>query len=95
MEYKQGPLHAKLNMKNAIAVGISKGKVLNVRSKVNDHNIYLELDVLFNELQTSSDFNGGGRFRDFKVKSSGHANLTHCKFISFIQKKIVENFFDY
>uniref|UniRef100_A0A336M562 CSON011977 protein n=1 Tax=Culicoides sonorensis TaxID=179676 RepID=A0A336M562_CULSO len=74
-EYSTGPLSTRINMRNAIAHGASKGQVKNIRSKVNDQNLHFEMDVYFPKLLTEADFKGRSVFNDVKVKSDGHVKL--------------------
>lgn len=79
LAFKQGPVYARLYMRDAMASGLTRGKVTAVRSKVNDNKMYLELDVHFPKLKTSASYKGSGGYNDFKVNSAGHANVTHSK----------------
>ncbi|XP_063697626.1 uncharacterized protein LOC134828579 [Culicoides brevitarsis] len=82
LQFKQGPVYAKLQMRDAIVSGLTRGKAKAVRSKVNDNKMYLEVDVELPKLRTSANYKGYGGVNDIKVDSSGYANITHTKITS-------------
>lgn len=79
-EYAVGPLSTKVNLKDAVVSGASKLQIKDVRSKINDRNAYMELDITVPKLITESDFKGRSTFNGAKVRSDGHVKIVLCKF---------------
>lgn len=67
-------------MKEAVSQGASNVQIKNVRSKVNDQSLRLEMDVFFPKLITEADFKGRSTFNQVKVKSEGHAKVHICEY---------------
>uniref|UniRef100_A0A336KVT5 CSON001102 protein n=1 Tax=Culicoides sonorensis TaxID=179676 RepID=A0A336KVT5_CULSO len=82
LAFKQGPVTARLYMKDAMSSGLTKGRVKAVRSKVNDNKMYLEIDVHFPKLRNSANYKGSGGYNDLKVNSAGTANVSHTSISS-------------
>uniref|UniRef100_A0A336MV85 CSON007791 protein n=1 Tax=Culicoides sonorensis TaxID=179676 RepID=A0A336MV85_CULSO len=75
IELKQGALTVKLNLKNILVKGISGVRLIEVRSKANDKNFYLEFDVVFPQLDLKADYKGSAHLNELNVKSGGKISI--------------------
>lgn len=62
-------------MKDTVIKGISKTEIRNVRTKINDQKLFMELDVRFPKIILEGDYKGRGGYNEFKVNSAGHAKI--------------------
>lgn len=78
-QYSEGPLKMRIEMTNAKCNGLSRGRVRNVRSKVNDTSLMILLSIFFPKLEIQGGFNGETHLGEALVTSNGQVNITGGK----------------
>lgn len=79
IEFNTGTIFSKSVMKDALISGFSGAHVKNVRTKVNDRKMYIELDVKLPYLTTEAMYKGFGGFNELRINSSGYMKVTLSK----------------
>uniref|UniRef100_A0A336KJZ6 CSON011979 protein n=1 Tax=Culicoides sonorensis TaxID=179676 RepID=A0A336KJZ6_CULSO len=74
-DFNQGILRSTQNLKNIIVKGLSGVQIKGVKSKANDKNILLELDVLYPKLHVEAEFSGNSVLSELTVKSEGKIKM--------------------
>lgn len=78
----EGILSVKIKIKDSMSLGISKGRVTNVKSKFTKENFGVILDVEFPFLGGQGNYKGETRLNQVKVQSKGHFQLDVCKYFN-------------
>uniref|UniRef100_A0A336KU45 CSON013981 protein n=1 Tax=Culicoides sonorensis TaxID=179676 RepID=A0A336KU45_CULSO len=76
IEFNTGQISSKSVMKNALISGFSRAQVKNVRTKINDRKMYIEIDMKIPELTTQAQYKGSGGFNELRVNSTGWMKVT-------------------
>uniref|UniRef100_A0A336MFV3 CSON001101 protein n=1 Tax=Culicoides sonorensis TaxID=179676 RepID=A0A336MFV3_CULSO len=76
IEFNTGQISSKSVMKNALISGFSRAQVKNVRTKINDRKMYIEIDMKIPELTTEAQYKGSGGFNELRVNSTGWMKVT-------------------
>lgn len=80
----EGIISVKIKIKNSLSRGVSKGRVMDVKSKITKENFGVILDVKFPYLGGEGNYRGETRLNQLKVQSKGYFKLDVCEcFISF------------
>lgn len=79
VEFSTGTIFSKSVMKDALISGFSRAQVKNVRTKVNDRKMYIELDMKLPVLTTEAMYKGFGGFNELRINSSGYMKVTLSK----------------
>uniref|UniRef100_A0A336LDT5 CSON007789 protein n=1 Tax=Culicoides sonorensis TaxID=179676 RepID=A0A336LDT5_CULSO len=65
-----------IEMMNAKCIGLCKGRVRNVKSRVNDTNLSILMSMFFPKVTIQGKFKGETRLGESKLVSNGHVNIT-------------------
>lgn len=79
IEFNTGTIFSKSVMKDALISGFSRAQVKNVRTKVNQRKMYIELDIKLPFLTTEALYTGFGGFNELRINSSGYMKVTLSK----------------
>lgn len=76
----EGIISFKIKLKDSMTLGISKGRVTDVKSKFTQENFGVILDVNFPYLGAQGDYKGDTRLNRVKFQSKGNFKLDICKY---------------
>ncbi|XP_063701013.1 uncharacterized protein LOC134831264 [Culicoides brevitarsis] len=79
IEFNTGTIFSKSVMKDALISGFSRSQVKNVRTKVNDRKMYIELDAKVPQIATEAMYKGSGGFNELRITSSGWMKVVMTK----------------
>lgn len=79
IEFSTGTIFSKSVLKDALIYGFSTAQVKNVRTKVNDRKMYIELDMRIPVLTTEAMYKGTGGFNELRINSNGFMKVVLSK----------------
>lgn len=86
-------LSTKLKLSNAYIHGAKNVKIRDVRSKINEKHLYIEIDIFFDKLITVASFKGHSKFLQTSVNSDGHSKvITGNQSLTFLISKFCIKF---
>lgn len=78
----EGIISIKIKIKDSLSLGVSKGHVRSVKSKMTKENFGVILDVMFPYLGGEGNYRGETRLNQLKVQSKGYFKLDVCEYFT-------------